>query len=133
MKNFFVLGAAALALCAGPSLAQPQPVSQGGVTYLSGGVTVDERQYMESQARNYNLLITNANPAGHLSVDADISIKGKDGREVVTTDNAGPLLYIKLAPGDYTITAMSGEQQQRRVIKVPAKGAKRVYFTWQQD
>ncbi len=121
----------ALSVFAAPQA--PQPVTEGDVTYLSGGVSVDERQDMEAQAKNYNLLITNANPIGQLSVDADIVVKGKDGREVITVDNAGPLFYAKLPPGDYTITAMNGDQQQRRIIKIPAKGTKRVYFTWQQD
>ncbi|MDD4616172.1 MAG: hypothetical protein PHW76_03530 [Alphaproteobacteria bacterium] len=121
----------ALAVLAAPQA--PEPVTRGDVSYLSGGVSLDERQAIEAQAKNYNLLITNANRIGQMSVDANIVVKGKDGREVITIDNAGPLFYAKLPPGDYTITALSGDQQQRRIVKIPAKGTKRVYFTWQQD
>jgi hypothetical protein len=115
-----------------PGLAA-EPMQQGNIPYLSGGIGIDDRQDVESQARNYNLLIMNANRTGQLAVDSSFVIKNRNGGEVINVADAGPLFYVKLPPGQYTITATSGDQTQTRTVQISSRGSKRLFLTWQQD
>jgi hypothetical protein len=75
----------------------------------------------------------NANRTGQLAVDSSFVIKNRNGGEVINVADAGPLFYVKLPPGQYTITATSGDQTQTRTVQISSRGSKRLFLTWQQD
>jgi hypothetical protein len=118
-----------------PALAgamMPKPVHQGDVTYVSGGIGLDEQHALEAAARNYNLEITNADRKGEFTVGTNLVIKNKSGHDMLRATDTGPLFYAKLPPGAYTIQATSGDQQRVRHVTIAAKGATDVHLIWPQ-
>lgn len=110
----------------------PQPVHQGDVTYLSGGIGSGEQHALEAAARNYNLEITNADRKGEFTAGTNLVIKSRSGHDVLRATDTGPLFYAKLPPGEYTIQATSGDQQRVRHVKIAAKGSTDVHLIWPQ-
>jgi len=136
-KIFSTLIAVTMVVFAAPALAAnsnllslPQPVNDGNVNYITGGIGDAERQDLEAQAKNFNLLITDANKKGQYVVDNNFTITRKNGRDVVNIDNAGPLLYAKLPPGQYKITAMNGNQREVENIKISANREDHLHLIW---
>lgn len=127
------LMATALAAPAFAALPLPQPMHQGDVTYISGGIGQSEQRALEADARHYNLAITNADKAGAFTDGTNLVIKAKSGKDVLSVAASGPLLYAKLPPGDYTIDASSVGQHRVRHVSVPAKGAADVHLIWSQQ
>jgi hypothetical protein len=127
-----VVGFAAPALANFESLSQPVR-GDGDITYISGGVGADEIDALKTVAKDYNLRIINANQRGHFTADTNLTITTKDGREVISADNTGPLFYAQLPPGEYTIKATSGDQQTVRNIKISAGRPINVSLIWQES
>jgi len=118
-----------------PALADemmPQPVHQGDVTYISGGVGLGEQHALEAAARNYNLEITNADRKGEFTAGTNLVIQSNSGHDMIKATNTGPLFYAKLPPGEYTIQATSGHQRRVRHVKIAAKGSTDVHLIWPQ-
>lgn len=127
----------AMILIAAPAFAagygylhHPQPQLQGNVSYLTGGIGENETESIKSQAGGYNLLLSNADNSGHYMPGSDITITSHDGRQMMNVSDAGPLFYAKLPPGNYTLTATNGSQQEVRKIHVSANGSDRVHLIW---
>ncbi len=111
----------------------PQPVHEGNVTYISGGIGSDEEQALQSEAKSYNLQITNANKAGDFTIDDSLVIESKDGREIISANDAGPLFYAKLPPGEYKVEATSGDHREIRNIKISYNHNDHLHLIWQQS
>ena len=111
-----------------------QPVNEGGITYVSGGIGDGEEETLKSMAHDYDLQITNTNPQGHFTADTNLVIEGRNGQELVRATNAGPLFYAQLPAGTYTVKAWSDEGQQT-VRHVHISGHKPVdmHFVWQES
>jgi hypothetical protein len=127
--------AAALVLAvavAAPAVAQDktEAMNKEGITYMSGGIGLEEREAFKAEAKDYNLLVSNANKGGHLTADVAIVVKSLKGKELLTVEDAGPLFYAKLPAGSYIIEAMSGEQHAKRRITVAGHKQAKLYFIW---
>ena len=135
-----VLVAGLLAMMISPVLAQenqeswsqdlPLVLQQGGIAYTSGGFGLEERDALKATAKNYNLLISNADRVGKLSADTTIVITGKGNQKTLTVDDAGPLLYAKLPPGTYVVKAANGGQNAVRTVSITGQKQERIYFIW---
>jgi hypothetical protein len=126
-------GAVTAALAATPALADTmlKPVQDGGITYISGGIGLDEEDAIKAQAQNYNLQVTTSNTKGEWLADTNLSIAASDGREVLNVSNVGPLFYAALPPGTYRIEASSNGEQQTKTIKVGGEGkATNLHLIW---
>jgi hypothetical protein len=117
-----------------PAMASPmmQPVHEGDATFITGGIGADEQQALEASAKNYNLEITNANKAGDFTADTNFQITSKNGREMISATNTGPLFYAKLPAGEYTIRATNGDQQIMRHVKVSTNRPEDMHLIWKQ-
>lgn len=130
------LAAAIFWTLAVPAVAQdalqdlPEVMRQGDVTYMTGGVGLEERDAMKTVAKDYNLYISNANKYGKFTADVTVVIKDKNGKEVFTSNEVGPLLYVKLPAGSYTIEAKSGDEGMTRKVSVGEKKGTNVHFVW---
>jgi len=126
------LGAAFI--CAGASLAQPAPgvpaplrvQAQGGVEYLNGGAGEEERAAIVAQSTDLPLRIVFSVASGAYVVADHVDVASA-GAKVLSLDNAGPLLAIKVPPGDYTIDVTVAGKTERRPIKV---GRQAVVLNW---
>jgi hypothetical protein len=115
------------------AITPPQPVHQGDVTYITGGIGQGETEAIKASARNYDLQISNAEKDGAYTAGTDLVIQARDGRNVLQARNTGPLVYAQLPPGDYVIHATFNGVQRVADAKVPAKGATGVHLIWPQD
>ncbi|MGN6808677.1 MAG: carboxypeptidase regulatory-like domain-containing protein [Trinickia sp.] len=131
--RFLLLPAFFVCVCAsGTALAQslPQPASQNGVSYITGGVGEDEVQAFRAAAPNYNLRMTFASKAGNYLSDVDVTIASGAGQPVLTVRTEGPFLYVRLPAGRYRIGAQRLHVSETKTIQVPAHGGAELRFYW---
>jgi hypothetical protein len=108
----------------------PMAVHQGLATYITGGIGDDEVQVMKASASSYNLQISNSENDGHFTAGMDIVIRDGRGQEALRVQNIGPLFYVQLAPGDYTVDATFNGVERVREVSLPARGAVTVNLIW---
>jgi hypothetical protein len=108
----------------------PMPIQQGEVTYISGGIGDDEIAAMKASAGAYDLLVSNAEKDGSYTAGIDVVLRDGRGQVVLSAKNTGPLLYVKLAPGDYTLDAnYHGVERVRDVAITPHRPAE-IHLIW---
>lgn len=129
MKTRMVLGWVAagwLALgSAAGALAQSEEVK-----YLAGGIGLDERQYMASVEKEYNLKIEMATTAGFYVAGAHVIVWDKDGGMVLEAAPDGPLMLVKLPAGAYKVNIIYQDQEKKQAVTVDAKNQKKLVFVW---
>ena len=128
-----ISGLLILVLLAGAASAQqpfPIPVQQGAVTYITGGIGDDEIAAMKASIGAYNLLISDSEKDGSYTAGIDVTIRNGHGQIVLNAKNTGPLLYVKLAPGDYTMDAMYHGVENVRDVTIGPKRPTEVNFIW---
>jgi len=114
-----LLAAAVAVGCAAPTFAgtmPPQPVHQGKVTYITGGIGEAETQALKASARNYDLQISNAEKDGAFTAGADLVIRAR--MDMRCCRHAIPdRFFMRNCSGDYVIhalmTVFSGQRTQR--------------------
>ncbi|MFM0515413.1 carboxypeptidase-like regulatory domain-containing protein [Paraburkholderia sp. RL17-373-BIF-A] len=132
-RRFSLLLPFLVCLCAnGAALAQslPQPASQNGVSYITGGVGQDEVQAFRAAAPGYNLRMTFAAKTGSYLSDVDVTITSGAGRPVLTVRTEGPFLFVRLPAGRYQIVAQRRHITETRRVQVPARGGAELRFYW---
>src|SRR5689334_24814397 len=92
---------------------QVQHQEQNGIAYLSGGIGQDESKAIQRTA-GYNLHMTFSVGTGNEYIpDVSVVIQKAPGQTVLTLNDAGPLVYVKLPAGKYTVIATrKGETRQ---------------------
>jgi hypothetical protein len=123
----------ALALGEQPQeLPQPPAITQDqhGTRYLSGGVSLEERDAMRGMARGFPLRIVSAAPQGSLVADVDIAIRDTRGREVLAVLGAGPVVYVALPPGRYKVELNNDGKVASRQVVVSRGRSQEVAFFW---
>ena len=98
--------------------------SSDDVSYVTGGIGKDEREAIEASKADYNLYVMSANIDGAFVGDTHVVITRKQGNEVeeVLNVDSGPLLYVRLPAGSYTLIATLGEQTKEQKLVVNAQG-----------
>jgi len=115
-----LLTCAALAQTAAPAADSgapppPQVRSADGVEYLNGGVGEEARAAIDAQRSAFPLRLVFSVASGAYVVADHVDIGGVHGK-VLGVDRAGPMLLVKLPPGDYTVDASyAGKSEQRKV------------------
>jgi hypothetical protein len=133
MKRILMLSASALALAlpfSSFAATLPQPKTDHGVTYLSGGIGEDESSAMKAEAKNYPLsVVLSAGKDGAYVAEVPIVIKDAAGEQVLDV-KGGPIVLVKLLPGRYTISATRKGEVVHRTVTVKAKGDTRASLHW---
>ncbi|WP_077044200.1 carboxypeptidase-like regulatory domain-containing protein [Pseudomonas sp. KK4] len=112
---------------------QIQRQEQNGIAYLSGGVGEDEVKAIQ-QAKGYNLHMTFSIGVENKYVpDVDVTIKSVQGQTVLTLTQAGPLVYVQLPPGKYTVVATRDGEERRDSADVDANASRNLVFHWKAD
>lgn len=114
-----------------PSVMITQGKTAQGFPYLSGGVSSNEREIIEEWGKSYNVKLSFAEKRGSYLSDVTLAIEGTKGAEIIAITTNGPLFYIQLPPGSYTIKAtLNGAMKEIKNLKVEkAKHVHRV-ITW---
>ncbi|UWF49692.1 carboxypeptidase regulatory-like domain-containing protein [Pseudomonas sp. N3-W] len=109
---------------------QVQPQQQNGITYLSGGVGEDESKAIQ-QTSGYNLHMTfSIGSQNEYVPDVDVVVQKAPGQTVLTLSQAGPLVYVQLPAGKYTVVATRNGQERRDVTDVGSGAARNLVFHW---
>lgn len=112
---------------------QIQRQDQNGVAYLSGGIGEDEAKAIQ-QASGYNLHMTfSLGPEGKYVPDVDVLVQKSPGQTVLSLSQAGPLVYVQLPPGKYTVVATRGGVERRDTTDIGAGAPRNLVFNWKGD
>jgi hypothetical protein len=95
-------------------------VRASGVAYTAGGVGLDARAEMQSQARPYNLLVMFAESSGEFLIPDAISVR-RGNVDVLNVFDSGPLLYVNLPNGAYTVQATYHGVVRSKVVNVTGR------------
>jgi len=109
---------------------QVQRQDQNGVAYLSGGIGEDEAKAIQ-HATGYNLHMTFSIGVENKYVpDVDVVIHNAQAQTVLTLTQAGPLVYVQLPPGKYTVAATRNGEERRDTTDVGSSAARNLVFHW---
>lgn len=109
---------------------QLQPQEQNGITYLSGGIGLDESEAFK-QIEGYNLHMTfSAGPRNQYLSNVDVVIQAADGRSLLSLSQAGPIVYVKLPADKYSIIARQNGQEKRSTVDLTGTSVGTVNLHW---
>lgn len=132
MKRTLLISALAAALAAPvyaqTSAAPTTAAASAEYPVLSGGVGLEERQAMESQAGNFNLKLAFAAPGGEYFDNVGVMIAQTNGKKVYEGNSDGPWFFIKLPPGRYTVAATMNGKTIHRNVRVPNRSGSKLHF-----
>lgn len=128
MKRILATAACLAMLSASVAYAQTPMANAGEYPVLSGGVGLDERESMESSARDYNLKLAFAAPTGEYFDGVQVAIASAGGKKVYEGASDGPWFFIKLPPGRYTVAATMNGKTVHRSVRVPNSSKIHFYF-----
>lgn len=112
---------------------QVQRQEQNGITYLSGGIGEDEAKAIQ-QTTGYNLHMTfSVGVENKYIPDVDVVIQKAPGQTVLTLSQAGPLVYVQLPPGKYTVVATRNGEARHDTTDVGNDTARNLVFHWNGD
>lgn len=117
---------------------QPRLQSNGTVDYLSGGIGKEEADALKQQSVDYALTLEFASsrsaegdvsPGAYLA-DVKVDIRDAQGRQMLDTTAQGPLLLVRLPPGDYTVIADWNGVRKQHSVDLPEGARRHVVFMW---
>ncbi|WP_233831937.1 carboxypeptidase regulatory-like domain-containing protein [Paraburkholderia sp. ZP32-5] len=108
----------------------PQIQQQGDVSYVSGGVGLDESRALQAAQSQWPLTLRFTGPKGEFLADVHVSIVDAHNTEVLSTTSRGPYMLVRLHPGRYTVHAKYNDNEQTRAVTVSAQGHIKSAFIW---
>ncbi len=122
-----LLGLTVTIHCAGASSAEIPSPEVG--SFISGGIGLDERQDMYANRDQYNLRLSFAQTTGAYLSGVDVSIEPLAAKDsAIQCFDAGPLLYLRLIPGKYRVSAAFEGKTQVLTLNVGLSILERVLF-----
>jgi hypothetical protein len=120
-----------MALLSMANFAYAEEGSTGDATYANGGIGQEEADEMRAKAGGFNLrLYMSEGKHGHSITGAQVTITDKKGNVLLNEPSGGPMLFVHVANGSYTINAnYSGTTISRKVVVTNHRGVN-VYLTW---
>ena len=130
------LAAVVLAVCLSPAAVLAATLTQqqqNGITYINGGVGIEEQAAMKAQRADYNLLLTFATQqSGAYRSDVQLDLMDAKGTNLLSVANTGPMFFAKLPPGTYRISAAAEGKTFKRTVKV-GSAPKELVLHWEND
>ena len=139
LKSVLLCAAAAAGLAAAGAAQSnvastlPHEMTQGNVSYMSGGVGQDEAAAMRKEGAHFPLtveFVQHAKPRDEYLANIDVRIRDAHGSTELTTRSDGPFLLAKLPPGKYQITANDNGRVETRDVVIAAHQPQHVVFEW---
>jgi hypothetical protein len=127
-------GALALGLAGAAFAADELPPVQtfGSVSYVTGGIGLDESAAIKAAEKDFALsLLFAQNKRGEYLSDVKVSIKDKAGKTVLEAVSEGPMLLARLPAGVYKVSAEHEGTVLVKTVRVEPKGVTRAAFVWQ--
>ena len=131
IAQFVVLGGlTASSFVSGVAAEELTAKTSNGVSYLSGGFGEYERERLHNIAGGDNLELSFALQNKNYLGGANVLIKDAKGNNVLEAVSGGPLFFVDLPAGSYTVEATAMGKTLKQAVHVPSKGHARVYFAW---
>lgn len=108
----------------------PQIQQQGDVSFVSGGVGLDESKALQRAQSQWPLSLRFTGPGSEFLADVQVRIVDAHNSEVLNTASRGPYMLVKLRPGRYTVHARYKDQEQSKQVTIQTKGNVRSAFYW---
>lgn len=97
--------------------------------FITGGIGLDEREDMYANRDQYNLRLSFAKATGAYISAVDVSIQPTtDKGTAIQCPDAGPLLYVRLIPGKYRISATFEDKTQVLTVNLSPRASERVLY-----
>lgn len=104
----------------GPQLMAPRTV--GKVTYICGGMGVEEQDQLTSLEQQYNLgVIFTKGPQGDLLAGVDVLLR-RHGKVLAAFQATGPRCLFKVPPADYRVEATYKQRTQYVIFETGSLG-----------
>ena len=114
-----------------PGVMITQGTTVQGFSYLTGGVSSEEREILEQSGKAYNVRLTFAERGGAYLSDVNLVFTDAKGREIIAIKTNGPFFYIQLPPGSYGVSAtFQGETKKLKSLVVPQARTLQQTFVW---
>jgi len=134
MKRLHLLPLAAALLCGAvfaATTARAAQRTEAGVPVLVGGITKDDEAAMQHWAHQWPMrLVFSERRDNEFVADVDLVVRDAKGREVLALDDTGPMTYVKLPPGQYTVQATFEGHKQVRHVALDGHAGQDVYVHW---
>ncbi len=105
--------------------------SEGGISFLSGGVGVSEREILKEMGRPYPLKLVFSNKKGEYLSNVNVEVFDSMNKNILTIISNGPWLFIDLPSGTYHLEAsVRGDRKRISEIGIPERGQKVVSVLW---
>ncbi|HEY7945233.1 MAG: carboxypeptidase regulatory-like domain-containing protein [Burkholderiales bacterium] len=133
-----LLAVAMVSASVASAAAEPEVQSNGAVDYISGGIGKDEADALKQQSADYALTLEFASarsaegdtsPGAYLA-DVAVDIRDAQGRQMLNTTSQGPLLLVRLPPGEYTVAADWNGVRKQHSVDLPEGARRHVVFMW---
>lgn len=109
----------------------PQTQTQGDVSFVSGGVGLDESTALRAAQHQWPLSLRFTGPASAYVSNVHVQIVDGKGATVLDTTSKGPYMLVRLRPGRYTVHASYSGVDRSRSVTVRGNGSARASFAWQ--
>jgi hypothetical protein len=133
---FTLVAAAALSAVPAWAMAQdrsdgmPEVQQQGNISYVSGGVGLDESRALQKAAAQWPLELRFTGKGADYLSDVPVTITDGKGAETFKASAQGPYMLVKLPPGSYTVQAVYNGVAREQKVSVPSGGHARAAFFW---
>lgn len=91
---------------------------QAEIPWMSGGIGDEARDEMRKATASYNVHIIFSTQQGSYLANVPFSVSRRSGSDIISGVSEGPLLYIKLPPATYRISAKIDGAWQSKQIQV---------------
>jgi hypothetical protein len=111
----------------------PAATTEGGVSYLSGGIGIDESTAMKNAASKYSLELVFSAKAGASApylANVHVKISDRTGKTVIDTVSQGPYFLANLPDGNYQVEASSKDVTKTERTTLKKGSHQRLVFSW---
>lgn len=100
------------------------------VPMLSGGVGEEEYEALQTAKDRFNTRMLFTETSGAYLSDVKVDISQGDGAVIASTTTQGPVLFVKLKPGTYSVKAVVGGLTKEHKFTVSGKGMTQVHLAF---
>lgn len=111
-------------------IAQEDVATQGGVSFVSGGVGLDSQERLRAREKEFNLKLVFTLVEGNYVADAGVVLKNAAGKILLEATADGPFFLAKLPAGKYTVIATLSGKSETRMFAIRSKGLHTEYLRW---
>lgn len=127
----------ALVLAMGHAWGEPSAVpaekTSHGISYVSGGIGLDESTALKAAKKDYSLHIEvfqSANGKNEYTAAVPLTVTRANGEVVFEATTEGPFTLLRLPPGHYIVKASHQGQAQQRQVQVGQSGTAKATFVF---